>query len=286
MRAIIAGLLCVLVLGCSDSETPLPIEPEIVYPPVPLGQPPAAEFFAPFKDTLTDEEFEHLLKHTAEFCEGDHLDVSVLRYRLRWGLSDESVARVFSRDDSIELKQAAHLSVKHRIRVAAWFKYQRFNPYEPNYLKEIHFELDYVIYQFSEAFGIYTMHGNELGRGWSGYTNITDDCIYDKASHRGFSNLPDTIVPVEAKEAYEHIHDNWMYKGKIDISQITDYGLVSWFLVVFDSEGEPVIPIPKSGDNVVDVVVHIEKAPKASDAEIALYNRIYTPNSYDCVEDD
>ena len=99
MRAIIAGLLCVLVLGCSDSETPLPIEPEIVYPPVPLGQPPAAEFFAPFKDTLTDEEFEHLLESVVANCKEDNVFGGTLRWRLRSGLSEKALARVFSNDD-------------------------------------------------------------------------------------------------------------------------------------------------------------------------------------------
>ncbi len=102
MRAFSLLGLIIVLFGCGDEETPLPIEPpepKIEYLPVPVDQPPAVEFFAPFKDTLTDEEFEHLLESVVANCKEDNVFGGTLRWRLRSGLSEKALARVFSNDD-------------------------------------------------------------------------------------------------------------------------------------------------------------------------------------------
>lgn len=274
------GLLLILI-SCGDEDTSPKriVETKLVYPSVPLWQPPPNEFFAPFKDTLTNEEFEHLLLHTKAFCESEHLTPSVLLVRLSWGLSDESLERVFSKADDIELEQAAHFSLEHRISVAAWFKYQG------NYrtLHEIHFEGDYVIYQLSELYGIYTMYINEDGvtRGWSGSVARSETFVNSIPYELPIDiiDFEDDLIPEDVRMAYEHIYHSFMGEGKINIPKDADIEKLGYYFVIFDPNGVPLLPIPEN------LVMHVSQAPKANNAEIALYNRIHTPNAYDCSEE-
>ena len=287
MKVLVGLFGFLVILGCGDDEEvvekPFPIEPEpkAEILPEPIDQPPAAEFFAPFKDTLTDTEFEFLLESVATHCSEDLTRSGAqLRWRLSKGLSEDALDRVYSKHDKIFTIQAAHLNQEDRIRVAAYFKYQPELFYGKNYLKDVHFEHDYVIYQFADVFGIFQLAGDKTKRHWYGEGEMSGDLQkYRDVPNTSYENLPDDLVPPEVKEVYTYVRDKWLLEGEMRYPLDANYCLVDDYLVIFDPEGEPFIPFSTA------VIKYMGNAPQASDAEIALYNRIHTPYSYDCVED-
>ncbi len=281
MKVFIMLLGLLIIISCGDSDDPditLPTE----YLPPPVDQSPAAEFFKSFKDTLTDEEIEIFLENVETNCKEDDSSSSALTWRLRNRLSEKALTRIYSNDDNIWTHQAAHLTTHDRLRVAAYFKYQPADPYSRNYLKDVHFEHDYVIYQFFDVFRFSEIIGDKNTRGWSGSTKYSESLqsYLDNFSDGGYLNLPDNLMPMEVKEVYKHIYNNWANKGIIDVPQREDYiDLISYYLIIFDQNDKLLFPVSER------VVKHINDAPQATDAEIALYNRIYTPYAYDCVEE-
>ena len=78
--------------------------------------------------------------------------------------------------------------------------------------------------------------------------------------------------------ALDQILEDWEDKGEVNIPDVVDE-LETAFILTDKADGLPVEPKYKYW------IVHFDDAPRATDEQIAEYNRTHSPGAYDCVEE-
>ncbi len=78
----------------------------------------------------------------------------------------------------------------------------------------------------------------------------------------------------------DQIIGDWVDKGEVNTLDVPDKRKSEHtaYIVIDKADGLPVEPKFK------DWIIHIDDASRATDEQIAEYNRIHSPDAYDCVE--
>lgn len=257
-------LIAVLaVLACSESNTPLPIEnppaahsapPSRVHYSIPDGiHPNLAAHFAAFQSNLTEREYQFLLMQVHDYCYGGTLP---FHWRVRNNLSERAVQRVFNLDDGIGLIPPKRLRDKDRIQVAAYFNASiyRIEHGQAYYTDAYHL----IIIEL-----VQDTHGR--GTGASSETN-----------YHTYNDNPGDSKKIES--IYRFISEKFLGEHVVEVPPIPADLNLALFVVNIDGN---LLSTVHEGRGTIYA---LEDIPRATDAQMELYNQILAPDAYDCVE--
>lgn len=264
MRILALIALCLFV-SCGEevNKMPVPIVPE------PMVQPPIREFFAPFLDTFSEEEFDYLVEQVTLYCQGV-TSSHTYNSRLKRNLSEASYKRMVNQDDDIEFFQAtteypfARLDDRSLIRAGIWSKDHK--------VKNVLFSEDilsssavnYVYLQYVDNISIIyltTVNGHRLIWGDEAYLGWDKYPKKQRAERDSYKNL---------------VIDTWADSGEYIKQNIPSD--LNFVLIAVDGTGKP---FERKYDRLA---IPYDEARRATPDEVEAFNRHFNPKSYDCVE--
>ena len=265
-RIVILTAVLVMCLACGETETPIATKPEPVVQieteipiqyKIPAHIPHAlAKRYADVQSDMPEPEFQAFLKYIYDLCQGD-LHHTVIDLHLKRAVSEGA----YNRAKDVPHPAATH-DDRSRIVVASWFNNNRsvkvaFDP-DPTGLKVIYWRSRHII--------LIELYDGERGRGWLHGPLGGHWVLLDEPKHKTVLN---------------QILGDWMDKGEMNTPDVPDKRKREHtaYIVVDKADGLPVELKYK------DWIVHFDDAPRATDAQIAEYNRIHSPDAYDCVEE-
>ena len=266
-RILILTAILVMSLACSETETPIPIEPEPVVQSeteipiryeIPAHIPLAlAKRYANLQSDMTEPEFQASLQYIYDLCQGD-LHHSVVDLHLQRAVSETA----YNRAKDVP-HPAATYDDRSRILVVSWFNNHNvkvaFDP-DPTGLKVIYWRARHII--------LIELYDGERGRGWLVGNGPRGGPRADFHERKH-------------KTVLGQIVGDWVEKGEVNTPDVPDKHKREHtaYIVIDKADGLPVQPKYK------DWIVHFDDAPRATDEQIAEYNRTHSPSAYDCVEE-
>ena len=252
MTRMLALTMVAVCMACGG-DAPLPTKPKPVVDPEPLEpQPNMAEFFAPFKDTLTGEEFEYFLKQIKLSCEG-YIGMGAVKARLERKLSIAAFERIYSEHDDIMLYGPNRFTNESRIRIALMS--------EDSSLKNVSFRFDHAYLQYGTHLYVWNFEIDPMAGGNGGGSSRGD---YDE----------DDIEKIW--KIIRQMEKLWQLTGKMQVPPIPhDLDLT---LLIVDETGRPI----KRGFQ--HLAIPIDEAPRATVEEYEEWQQKYSPGVYDCVD--
>ncbi len=280
MKALVVILLCVLVWGCSESETPLPVDtpepanhispavddvdPEpFVQHEIPPGIPPTlADSFADLQPYFTEKEYQYLLQQVKLYCDGVAIDGGALHSRLKRDLSLAAYNRVYPEGggEPAEIRRIPVKSRNDKSRVYLAATLRGVTSLSYGYGK--------IWYEFSKHGSITIMQTfDHLGRHYVGIP------AYGGSRWREIERI---VNEFERLNKHNNKKVGWQ---PIIMPAIPDDLDIAIFYI--DGEGNLIEP---TAPELFDWVFEYDEAPRATDEQIAAYNRQYAPLAFDCVE--
>lgn len=262
-RILIFTAIFAMVLACSETEKPLKPHRAVVHKTpnpdtideqlgeddllkVPPGVSPAlAASFAHIRGEINEKIYTDLLKQVDRYCQGAISRNTLLTY-VNKRLPPQVLPELNLHAARLIRIPAAARTNKDRIRVAAKFA----NP---------------------DLFGVSFAGGNV-------YYYFSANIIYITARPDGY-DLGGNLTDVRASNVYDRIEKllNRLPPGKpVVIPEIPED--LELDIIILDENGFPKNPKYRGW------VDGFDDAPRATDEQVAEYNRIYSPLAYDCVE--
>ena len=265
-RTLILTAILVMFLACSETESPIPKEPKPIVQSeteipiryeIPAHIPHAlAKRYANLQLDMTEPEWQASLQYIYDLCQGD-LHHTVIDLHLKRAVSEET----YNRAKGVPHPAATH-DDRSRIVVASWFNNHNvkvaFDP-DPTGIKVIYWRSKFII--------LLDLYEGEPERG-----------IGESSGPLGGPAAP-LDHPMVAG-ILNQITRDWLDKGEVNTPDVPDKHKREHvaYIVIDKADGLPVEPKYK------DWIVHFDDAPRATDEQIAKYNRIHSPIAYDCVE--
>ncbi len=261
-RMLIVTTILAMGLACSESKPPIPNKLEPVVQEIPIRyEIPAhlplalAKRYANLQSDMPEPEFQAFLQYIYDLCQGD-THHTVVDLHLKRAVSEGA----YNRAKDVPHPAATH-DDRSRIVVASWFKDRSvkvaFDP-DPTGLK--------VVYWRARHIKLIGLYDGERGRGWLvGAEPRGGPGLLDEPKHQTVLN---------------QIVADWVEKGEVNTPDVPDKRKREHaaYIVIDKADGLPVEPKYK------DWIVHFDDAPRATAEQIARYNRIRSPNAYDCVK--
>ena len=201
---------------------------------------------------MTEHEYQAFLQYMYDLCQGD-LHHSVVDLHLQRAVSETAYNRAKGLPHP-----AATYDDRSRILVASWFKDRSvkvaFDP-DPTGLKVIYWRAKYII-----------------------LLQLTEGGVGVRSGSLGGPAAP--LNEPKHAAVLDQIIGNWLDKGEVNTPDVPDKRKreQTAYIVIDKADGLPVEPKYK------DWIVHIDDAPRAPSEQTAEYNRIHSPDAYDCVE--
>ena len=253
--------IVLITIGCSETESPLAVDvaqaPSAPRMPgeyaIPEGiHPNLAAHFADFQPEMTEREYQFLLKQVHDYCYGWTLP---FHWRVNRRLSERAAQRVFDPDDGIDLVPTMRLRDKDRIEVAAYFNasiYVR----NPGHGQAYYTDANHLI--------IIEVVQDVHGRGSGSYGRTRDHT--SSGDFRRIESIRD------------YISDKFFAGHGVQVPPIPADLDIALFVVNVDGN---LLSTVHEGRGIVYA---LEDIPRATDAQIELYNQLNSPDAYDCVE--
>ena len=261
-RTLILTAILVMCLACGETETPIPKEPKpIVQIEIPIRyEIPAhiphalAKRYSYVQNDMIEPEWQAFLQYIYNLCLGD-THHTVIDLHLKRAVSETAY------NHAKDLPHpAATYDDRSRIVVASWFNDRSvkvaFDP-DPTGLKVIYWRAKYIV--------LLEFYETERGRGWG----LTTPPIGGRAA---------PLDQPRHAAVLDQILEDWEDKGEVNIPDVVDE-LETAFILTDKADGLPVESKYK------DWIVHFDHPPRATDEQIAEYNRTHSPGAYDCVEE-
>lgn len=265
-RVLILTAILVMCLACGETETPIPTKPEPVvqseteipiHYEIPAHIPHAlAERYADVQSDMTEPEFQAFLQYIYDFCQGE-FHHTVIDVHLKRAVSEGA----YNRAKDVP-HPAATYDDRSRIVVASWFKDRSvkvaFDP-DPTGLKVVYWRARHII--------LIELYDEEGGRGWL-------------VSNGPRGGLRVDFHEPKHKAVLGQIIGDWVEKGEVNTPDVPDKHTREHtaYIVIDKADGLSVEPKYK------DWIVHFDDAPRTIDEQLAIYNRHFSPDTYDCVE--
>ena len=199
---------------------------------------------------MTEREYQFLLKQVHDYCYGWTLP---FHWRVNRRLSERAAQRVFDPDDGIDLVPTMRLRDKDRIEVAAYFNA---SIYVTGHGQAYYTDANYL--RIIEV--VQDVHGR--GFGGNGRTR-------DHTSSGDFRRI---------ESIHDYISDKFFGEYVVEVPPIpADLNLA---LFVVNVDGNLLSTVHEGRG----MVYALEDIPRATDAQIELYNQLNSPDAYDCVE--
>lgn len=272
-RVLILTAILVMCLACSETETPIPREPEpVVKDKVPTEFPHALiESYAHIRADMTEPEYDAVLQYMYDFChaQGDSnvpLGTQIAHNEVDLELKNTVSERVYNLAKGLP-HPAATYDRKSRIKVRSWF----IDPDVEVLFRYVPATGYTVIYNRAKFLRLLKLYERQHGQHGEVITRVT--------ATEALSNSPaEPWIDAKRRSIADQIEKEFRDKGKVKIPNVLSE-LGAAYIWVDEVDGLPVESKYK------DWIVHIDDAPRAIDVQIAEYNQIHSPDAYDCVEE-